>query len=203
MRGHAFQTWDTAHRFLTVFQGVIYARVPFRVHVDVHQHSCRAFLPRWYVNHLSYSVSRALSIRRRRNSAIHVPLIIAIFDPPLWRADRAHESGNGRNAVKPYHYAVVYKRMPALCVRFVNAPPCNAKRFVITLWFVTFPDNSLNRNFVVSQWGNVWQSVVKFNRLYRHSQRGKRGKNRGVDLAFVYLGTIIPRSWSKSIYFWK
>lgn len=56
-----------------------------------------------------------------RNSAIHVPLIIAIFDPPLWCANHAHESGNRRNAVKPYHYAVVYKRMPALCVRFVNA----------------------------------------------------------------------------------
>jgi len=55
-----------------------------------------------------------------RNSAIHVPLIIAIFDPPLWCANHAHER-NRRNAVKPYHYAVVYKRMPALCVRFVNA----------------------------------------------------------------------------------
>jgi hypothetical protein len=54
-----------------------------------------------------------------KNSAIHVPLIIAIFDPPL--VCRAHATGNTSSNIKTYHYVVVYKRMLAFRARFANA----------------------------------------------------------------------------------
>lgn len=61
---------------------------------SMHQHYiAMIFLPRWYVNDLSYSTLRAHYRSASKNFAIHVPLIIIILDPSSTLL-RPGESGN-------------------------------------------------------------------------------------------------------------
>lgn len=121
--------------FLAVtFGGYLCFRESLRIYVDARTHRCRrVFLPRRYVNRLlCRGVSRTYyrsAVPMTRNSAIHVALIIAAFDPAssvCWLPKRAEirEKTRERKREKKRHVSLrsgLQTNPSGLCVRSASA----------------------------------------------------------------------------------
>lgn len=106
--------------FLTVFQGVIYAR-DSQNNVDAATLYCHDIFAALVCKSLVVQyVTSALSIREQEfcySCSTNYYYLGSLIYFTTTRRERKY----GRNNAKMYHYAVIYKRMTAFCVRFVNA----------------------------------------------------------------------------------